>query len=310
MVELSIQLPEGFLKEETRCGYTISEEMKTLWAVQLDLTVQLFRICEKHGIRLYLSSGTILGAARHQGFIPWDDDIDLTMTREEFDKLCEVAPKELKYPYFFQTEQTDPGSLRGHGQIRRSDTTCILKEELAGKYGFNQGIFVDIFPLDNIPDDAAERREFLDQLQYLQRKAIVWAYRSINYVPGHSSGIKERIQNVLYPFFGWVVRTFRIANPWYRKFEQLCRKYNDRPTENVSMLVISYDSERFIWNREKLLSGEPVMMPFESFTFPVPYGWEHYLEISFGDWHEFVIGTSLHGGLIIDGDKPYTEYLK
>ena len=83
MVELSIQLPEGFLKEETRCGYTISEEMKTLWAVQLDLTVQLFRICEKHGIRLYLSSGTILGAARHQGFIPWDDDIDLTMTRGE-----------------------------------------------------------------------------------------------------------------------------------------------------------------------------------------------------------------------------------
>mgnify|MGYP001218621471 CR=1 FL=1 len=87
------------------------------------------RICKANGLKYFADSGTLIGAIRHEGYIPWDDDIDIMMFREEYDKLCKVAPKELKYPYFFQTEYTDKGSLRGHAQIRNCKTTGILMSE-------------------------------------------------------------------------------------------------------------------------------------------------------------------------------------
>ena len=102
MVNLKIQLPEGFLNEEVRCGYVVTHEMKKAWAVMLDLLAELDRVCKKNNIKYYANGGTMLGAVRHKGFIPWDDDIDVMMFREDYDRLMEIGPKEFTYPYFFQ----------------------------------------------------------------------------------------------------------------------------------------------------------------------------------------------------------------
>ena len=103
MIELDIRLPEQFLNEEIRYGYTITRQMKEVWAVELDLLNKLLEVCKKHNISVFASGGTMLGAVRHKGFIPWDDDIDMMMFREDYEKLCLVAPLEFRYPYFFQT---------------------------------------------------------------------------------------------------------------------------------------------------------------------------------------------------------------
>ena len=118
MVDLNIVLPDGFLNEEVRCGYTVTKQMKEVWAVELDMLEKLLSVCKKHDIKIFASGGTMLGAVRHQGFIPWDDDIDMMMFRDDYEKLCKVAQEEFEYPYFFQTEYTDVGSLRGHAQLR------------------------------------------------------------------------------------------------------------------------------------------------------------------------------------------------
>lgn len=129
-MKLNCEFPEHFFKEECKCGYTVSVQMKKIWAVELDMLNELARICKKHDIPFYLNSGTLLGAARHNGMIPWDDDIDVMMFRKDYDRLCDIGTEEFKYPYFFQTEQTEPDSLRGHAQLRNSETTGILKGEL------------------------------------------------------------------------------------------------------------------------------------------------------------------------------------
>ena len=86
-MNIKLSLPEGFLEEEVRCDYTVSKEMKKVWAVELDLLAEFQRVCKLHDIKYSVCGGTLLGAIRHKGFIPWDDDIDVMMMREEYEKL-------------------------------------------------------------------------------------------------------------------------------------------------------------------------------------------------------------------------------
>ena len=87
MVDLNISLPDSFFQEEVRDGYLVSAKMKALWAIQLDLLNEFDRVCKKYDLRYILEFGTLLGAIRHKGFIPWDDDLDVSMLREDYDKL-------------------------------------------------------------------------------------------------------------------------------------------------------------------------------------------------------------------------------
>ena len=94
MLNIKLELPEGFLEEEERDGYLVSAEMKKIWAVELDLLNEFMRVCKEHDIRWFADGGTILGAIRHNGMIPWDDDIDVCMYREDYEKLldsCKLA---------------------------------------------------------------------------------------------------------------------------------------------------------------------------------------------------------------------------
>lgn len=156
---IQIKLDESFFLEEERCDYVVKPEMKQLWAVLLDLMVQFDKVCKKNGVKYFLDSGTLLGAVRHKEFIPWDNDVDVIMFRSEYDKLCKVAPTEFSAPYFWQTNETDPGSLRRHAQLRNSLTTCLLCNEMENgvpEYGYNQGAFLNVFILDEIPDNDDE----------------------------------------------------------------------------------------------------------------------------------------------------------
>ena len=176
MVDLNINLPEGFLNEEVRCGYTVTRQRKEIWAVELDLLAEFDRVCRKYDLKYCADGGTLLGAVRHQGYIPWDDDLDVAMLRRDFEKLNEIAPKEFKKPYFWQTEETDPGSARGHAQLRNSDTTSIIALEYKHQRhnNFNQGIFIDIFPFDTVIDDEKKLVE-----QDKRRLALNDRYRKI-----------------------------------------------------------------------------------------------------------------------------------
>ncbi|WP_254262217.1 LicD family protein, partial [Lactobacillus helveticus] len=182
MPKISLNLPASFYGEEVRNDYKISADMKKVWAVELDLFKQLDQICKKHNITYYADGGTLLGAIRHHGFIPWDDDMDFIMLRSDFEKLCKVS-SEFKEPYFFQTEETDPGSLRCHAQLRNSETTGILNSDLSKKYPFNQGIFIDIFLLDGVPEDAKERSSFVKSLQKNKWKAREYYDYNHNFIP-------------------------------------------------------------------------------------------------------------------------------
>lgn len=305
MIKKELKLPEEFYKEEVRNDYKISSEMKKIWSIELDLFNQLDRICKKHNITYYADSGTLLGAIRHHGFIPWDDDMDFVMCRSDFEKLCNIA-HEFKKPYFFQTEETDQGSLRCHAQLRNSNTTGILKSEKNKNYSFNQGIFIDIFPLDNVPDDITDREKFSKELKQLKGRAR--SYFDYNHGKDMNitvTGVRSFIKRILHKGYHKVLYTkYGENNPFYAKYKNKVTKYDHEKTKFVMDIAIS---DKFLYKEDL---SDPVYVPFEMLQMPVPKNYNRILSIYYGNWKQPAKAPNVHGGCIFDPDKPYTEYIK
>lgn len=132
-------------------GMLQNEQLRKLQLVILDMLIQLDAICRKHDIKYMIVAGTLLGAIRHGGFIPWDDDIDVTMLRDDYVKFREACKTDLdSNKYFFQDHSTDSGYRWGYARIRRKGSEFLRKGHEHLK--MQTGIFLDIFPSDNIPD--------------------------------------------------------------------------------------------------------------------------------------------------------------
>ena len=148
-----------------------TSELRRLQLVQLELLEELDRVCRKHGIRYLMDGGTMIGAVRHKGFIPWDDDIDVAMLREDYEKFKTVSWDLNSDLCFFQDHTTDPNYRWGYGKLRKKGTSFIRKGQEHIKC--QDGVFIDIFPYDDIP-----KSRFMQKLQNIYLfclRKILWA---------------------------------------------------------------------------------------------------------------------------------------
>lgn len=168
----------------------------------LELLDELDRICRRHGIRYWLIGGTLLGAARHKGFIPWDDDMDVQMLRDDYLKLMEILPRELPPTMAIQNRQTDPNYFFQYAKLR--DRRTVLTEPSGYDWMFREkGIFIDIFPIDRHP-------------VWLQKLSIQTIGHSYKILKSKKLTGREKIrrvmrivrlnEKVIYPVFRFVAR--------------------------------------------------------------------------------------------------------
>jgi lipopolysaccharide cholinephosphotransferase len=161
-------------------------------AIALDMLDELDRVCKAIGVEYFLIGGTALGAVRHAGFIPWDDDIDVGMVRADYEKFLAYAKDELRPEYFLQTPETDPHVNIAFAKLRRNGTTFRHWSER--KLRMHPGIFLDVFPYDNIPDDKSSRLR-----QYILVQALVrlFQYKRMRLPQNKRHGIAALTRAVL-----------------------------------------------------------------------------------------------------------------
>lgn len=287
----------SFLEEELRSGYLVSSKMKKIWAVQLDLLEQIKHVCSRYHLTYYADSGTLLGAVRHKGYIPWDDDIDIVMKRSDYNKLIEIAPIEFKKPYFLQSAHSEIFP-RGYARLRNDNTTAITAFDL--DKDIHHGIFIDIFPLDNIPDNGIERNIWFKKIRFFS-KIITGGVSK-------QTGKNETLfNNILIYICRGVIACFGYAGAMQR-YEKLCSRYNDRDTEYISYPAYSKGKKKHIWESACFDSAHEV--PFEYTKIMIPDQYDSRLRTEYGDYMTPVRAGTTHGDVIFEPEIPYKDYYK
>ena len=281
--------------------YQPSDLLKKVWSVEVDLLQKFIDVCNRHNLTYFAIGGTLLGAARHNGFIPWDDDVDIAMPRMDYIRLQQLAQSEFKFPYFFQTPVTERNArfFRPHAQLRNSMTTGYIAADANKR--INKGIFIDIFPLDELPDDE----KLCSQFKFdIQRRANVMR----RYCSFHDVSLSKRIRlRYLIPEVVFKIYSY---HKYYERFEKLLGMYSGKGGDFVGLISFMWD-DRFIWPIEWF--DDKVYLDFEGLKICAPRLYQNVLAKTYGDWRKFPANVdvgkgSLHGTVFFDPDVSYLNY--
>lgn len=238
--------------------------------IQLYMLDEVDRLCKKHNIKYYLIGGTLLGAVRHKGYIPWDDDIDICMLREDYKKFEEVCKTELDSAILYQSKNTEKKYWTSFNKLRMKNTT--FASGATSKMDVNRGIFLDIFPIDNAFDVTKRSGRFLIRLQ----KKLVLKANALRAVK--ATAFQEKTFWKKLVSFVFMPVTNRMIGDFADFIMQL-KKHN---VKYYVGLASSYSVERQTVPKD--VYGEPSYVEFEGRTLPAPADWDAFLTNLYGDY--------------------------
>ncbi len=244
-------------------------ELRQVQLTQLEMLKEVDRICSLCNIRYNIIAGTLLGAVRHKGYIPWDDDADVAFLREEYEKFRDACEKELdKSRFYFQDHRNTKGYRWGYGKLRRKGTKFLRKHQEHMPY--EQGIFIDIFPLDTVSDIKLVRT--LQNFHCYCIRKMMWA-------PVGKIASKGK-------FFKWWYRCLEKipADRLYAFYDKLVQKWNKRNTKWVRILTFPTPNKEYGYLREWYEKSRKI--EFEGEVFWGIWDIDGYLSFKFGQYME------------------------
>ena len=251
-----------------------NDTLRRVQLTQLEMAREIKRVCGLLDIPYHLDSGSLLGAVRHKGFIPWDDDLDIGMTRLNYERFINEAPSVLSDNYTLQTWHNDLNYGLPFAKLRKKGT--IYMEETSESSGAETGFYIDIFPYNAYPDQKKQRKK--QGLKYdLYRRLILV---KCNYSPWRASGSTDVVKRVLYSLAKILV-VFISKEHLIKKYERTCTEYEANHTEYV---FPSGTSNYGKWVIKRNCIEDLIELQFEDDYFLCPNDFDAYLRAAYGDY--------------------------
>lgn len=291
-----IEFDEKFFQGEERDGFYVEGEMKRAWAAEMEVLMEVDRICRKHNIPYFADSGTLLGAVRHNGFVPWDDDIDIAMLREDFMKFIRVAKTELEPPMLCLNIYHQEGWMEPFGRVINAVGGIKLTEEHLQRYhGCPYSVGVDIFVLDELPSTQAAFEVNVELAGWMLSIAKWIKEREEEKEKGGNAEeekdairkqeeekIKEqicRLEELCNVKLDWQKN---LANQLLKLADGLFAMAGEDGNGEVMNMAYAKKAHYYAMGRKKEWYRESVRLPFENITIPVPVEFYKVLEKSYG----------------------------
>jgi len=287
-----MQFPHTYFEDEVREGFYVPCMMKCSWAASLEVLSEIAKVCDRHHIRWFAYCGTLLGAVRHGGFIPWDDDLDICMLREDYIRFNEVAPQELPAGYRVVNAKNEEEFYELLTQVRSSDYIKFDEDYLKKHHGFPFVSGVDIFPLDSLlPDPEEEKlRENLAGL------ANILAVSFCKDHPSYKERPKEELEDIMEYLEKHCHFTFdrngSIKKQVYTLMDQMYAMGDAKKAEKVVHMSYWLSRKSHAYPIEYF--ENTVMLPFETIQIPVPVDYDGVLKIQYGEYMRSVRDGGMH----------------
>lgn len=289
MLEFDVE----FFKPQIRDGFFVDATMKSMWAADMEVVARISAICEKYNIQWYAAYGTLLGAIRHEGFVPWDDDMDIWVLREGYNKLMEVLPHELPEGYLVQSCFSEDGYDQFHTCVNNGRGVSIHPEWLEEYHGCPFSVAVDIFPLDYLPrneGEAAVQKKLIevvgrgaaladgildDRYNEEELKSAFYELMEAKEYIEDLCGYQFNMQNI--EEGNWRM----VASDFWKCGNYIAMLYRE---EDADYLVDYMDYYKFGKKHKKEYFAEAYSADFENIMIPVPCGYDEVLKVIYGNY--------------------------
>lgn len=272
--------------------------MTELQEAEFNILKEFISVCDKLHLTYYLVCGSALGAVKYHGFIPWDDDLDIALPRQDYETFCEKGQQLLPDHLFLQNHRTEKIYPRIYSKIRNSNTTYI--EKSVSDLEINHGVYIDVFPLDGYPKEAK------DVASLERKKRALKALLIGSFLPNEQYSLKAKMAWVAERILGMHRHTQKIL----QKLERLISEWE---TEDSDLICNHGNWQGKLEYAPKWHYGKGTMAKFEGLDVRIPENYDAYLTQKYGDWRadlpkEQQVGH--HYYTVMDLNRPYTEYIK
>lgn len=305
-----LQFPPNYFQDETRDNFHIEAMMKCAWGAQQEMLEILRELCQKHQITYFADWGTLLGAVRHEGYIPWDDDVDICMMRPDYERFLEIASHELPGECHAISEYSSDLHEMPFARMVNADTISYSAERLRQFHGFPYVVGLDVFPLDVLPEEK--------EAEETQCRLFTTLLGNVQQCREHLDEVTARLPELEQLCGLHFDRNKSVKNQLLRTITKVCTQYNDTDAPYMTNFTFHIKRHRYLrreWYRDT------VWLPFDNVMVPAPIDYKAVLVELYGsdymvpqihNYHEYpfyqkqynILVEALVAGRTAEGIKP------